>query len=105
MFGVIGSVSPDPLALNLASIILLDIDSNNSPAQTVKILQDPSYVLTILYSIGCYEYEDNYIISVNTEFTVDGLIMFPPNGDGVNDLVTIYGRGIKNLKSIPVEEN
>jgi gliding motility-associated-like protein len=73
------------------------LECTDCAVQTVRPLQDPSYVFTVTDTLGCYISEENYIICVNPEFTVDVPDMFTPNGDGVNDLVTIDGWGIKNL--------
>jgi gliding motility-associated-like protein len=62
-----------------------------SPKETTR------FVLTAKDTSGCFELQEDVLVDIIKEYTLDMPDAFSPNNDGINDVLYVKGWGIKEL--------
>lgn len=63
----------------------------------VQGLEEITYTLIMTDVLGCSTAEGTFIIKIHPETFIELPTTFTPNGDGVNDVISVKGWGIKDL--------
>ncbi|MBK7935831.1 MAG: gliding motility-associated C-terminal domain-containing protein [Lewinellaceae bacterium] len=102
------SVMLDPVLNQPASNIALwqwsppdGLSCTDCPAPWAKPLRSTVYTLKITDLNGC-EAKADIQLRVDRQRYLYAPNIFSPNGDGVNDLFTLYARGVKDIRSLQV---
>ncbi len=66
------------------------------------LLEDAVYELNITDAFGCFESDITFTIAVHPESFINMPTTFTPNGDGNNDVMPVFGWGIKELMEYQV---
>lgn len=78
------------------------LDCSDCPEPMVKPQQNMTYTLTVANAAGCINTDTVAIKIFCTNSRLFIPTAFTPNGDGLNDVFSILGQGISNVKSFKI---
>jgi gliding motility-associated-like protein len=103
--GTVFQFNPSPASQDIRKWIWkspVELSCRNCPAPQARISNDVDITLTVINAYGCVS---NDTISIKTFCGATELFVpnaFSPDGDGINDVLLVQGKGVKMVKSFKI---